>query len=128
MSVTGSDVHYVPMNGWLAVTHQAKDWRQHQCHATDKFWHNTIAISIAICSRSTSVMVHRLTYLDASVSQKLFHTVPGGVSLAHQLEYPLQNIPDGIWGCFQGADLIQVIGLDLAHGQAGSLNDGSHHS
>ena len=89
-------------------------------------------MSIAICSRSISVMVHnverRLKYLDASVSQKLFHTIPGGVSLAHQLEYPLQNIPDGIWGRFQRADLIQVIGLDLAHGQAGSLNDGSHHS
>lgn len=79
--MTGSDVHHVPIDGWLAVTHQAKgDWRQHQCHATDQFWHNTIAMSIAICSRSISVMVHnverRLKYLDASVSQKLLHTIP----------------------------------------------------
>ena len=66
-------------------------------------------------------------HLDASVAEELLHAVPGGVSLAHQLEHPLQHIPDGIRRGFQGADLVQVVRLDLAHCQSGGFNDGSHY-
>ena len=69
----------------------------------------------------------RQAHLDASVAQKLLHAIPGGVSLPHQLEHPLQHLSDGVWGRLQGAYLIQVVRLDLSYCKASSLNDGSHH-
>lgn len=66
-------------------------------------------------------------YLDAPVAQELLHAVPGGVSLAHELEHALKHISNGVGRRFQGADLVEVVRLDLAYSQAGSLNDGRYH-
>lgn len=71
--------------------------------------------------------IDRMQYLDASVAQELLHAVPGGISLAHELEHALKHVSDGIRRRFQGADFIEVVRLDLANSQAGSFDDGRHH-
>lgn len=44
--------------------------------------------------------------------------------LSHDHEDTLQHVPNGVWGDLQRTDLIDVVGLDSAHGLAGLINHG----
>ena len=54
------------------------------------------------------------------------HADPGGIKDPHKPEHSLQNVPDGIRGCPEGADLGERFGFDVTHGGFSCPHQGFH--